>query len=63
MDKYIAIIVLGNLISSIAIIYANKTEISWLKKLQDQHHDRITSVELKMNRRHNDCGHFVVTDE
>lgn len=47
MDKYIAVIVLGQVISSVAIIYTNKTEIDWIKKTLDKLDARINKVEDK----------------
>jgi len=47
MEKYIAVIVLGQIISSVAIIYTNKTEIDWIKKTLDKLDTRINKVEDK----------------
>ncbi|MBL0709827.1 MAG: hypothetical protein JJV99_02250 [Colwellia sp.] len=47
MDKYIAVIIIGQVISSVAIIYTNKTEIEWIKKTLDKLDARMNKVEDK----------------
>ena len=47
MDKYIAVIIIGQVISSVAIIYTNRTEIEWIKKTLDKLDARMNKIEDK----------------
>ncbi|MGB1297994.1 MAG: hypothetical protein ACPG8A_06945 [Psychrobium sp.] len=47
MDEKIIMFMLAQLISTVAIIIANKTDISWVKQTLEQHHERITKLEEK----------------
>jgi len=47
VDKYIAVIIIGQVISSVAIIYTNRTEIEWIKKTLDKLDARMNKIEDK----------------
>jgi hypothetical protein len=47
MDEKIIMFMLAQLISTVAIIVTNKTDINWVKRTQEQHHERITKLETK----------------
>ncbi|MDT0603480.1 hypothetical protein [Thalassotalea castellviae] len=45
MDKSLLIMLFTQLVSAVAVIYSNRTEISWIKQIQQQQHERITTLE------------------
>ncbi|GHE87522.1 hypothetical protein GCM10011501_16260 [Thalassotalea profundi] len=45
MNPNMIVLILGQLISTFVIVYTNKTEITWIKAVQEKHDLRITSVE------------------
>jgi len=44
MDKSLMMVMLAQIISTVAIIYTNKTEISWIKKTLDTHEQDIRLI-------------------
>jgi hypothetical protein len=55
MDKNLLLVMLTQLISSIAIIYSIKADVAWLKETQRNHDKRLSKVEsLAYGRRMTD---------